>query len=202
MSSHWHTFPQPNGAETPSIPISLGRLFQGLKHSTNSLLLGGTRQMQVIWHIPFVLFICLLFSAISKTYPEAKSNRELTPWLQACCPSTWCPCSNEISSLLFLMIIFLIFLGPCQKGHGTLRIVGVAATPLFRRASTRFSSYIFSLLSPQLVMPDGCHFLNLFLPGISAHSKGAPTWHGHQVLTYMVPPDLLDSLSNTILNLI
>lgn len=148
MSSHWHTFPQPNGAETPSIPISLGRLFQGLKHSTNSLLLGGTRQMQVIWHVPFVLFICLFFSAISKTYPEAKSNRELTPWLQACCPSTWWPCSNETSSLLFLMIIFLIFLGPCQKGHGTLRIVGVAATPLFRRASTRFSSYIFSLLSP------------------------------------------------------
>lgn len=65
--------------------------------------------------------------------------------------------------------------------------------------SHRISSLCFH---PQLVMPDGCHFLNLFLPGISAHSKGAPTWHGHQVLTYMVPPDLLDSLSNTILNLI
>lgn len=145
----------------------------------------------------FCFIYLFVFSAISKTHPEAKSNRELTPWLQACCPSTWWPRSNEISSLLFLMIIFLIFLGPCQKGHGTLRIVGVAAMP--PQDSHCISSLCFH---PQPVMPDGCHFLNLFLPGISARSKGAPSWHGHQVLTYMVPPDLLDSLYNTTLNLI
>lgn len=85
-SSHWRlSLPLPRGVKTRDPPVFLCRLYQDLaalfssnlhivvdQISTNSPRLGVTMQMQVIWHVLFVLFVSLF--VVFKKYPEAKSN--------------------------------------------------------------------------------------------------------------------------------